>query len=476
MPGGLWPKIGSDAHVATAIRGAAIVLGAYFIGFLVFAILTQRGLVGDGAGYFLRLLIRRTVVSPEISRWAANLLTEWPVLLALSAGITDTTTWSVLYSVGLFCPSVATLALNWLLLAPGRKGLFALPLLSLAFGWMGSSYGIISQGQLAALWFWPTAFALAFARLDTVRGAALVLLLALPTILMHEAQCLYGPILAALAWWRARGEPRPGIRWLWVLVGLWLFAGAVLALYFTLVPLNPGDRAGFIAGLTRLYFVYQPPWSWNPPVVVALVSGALMAWCCWAEGWARRFRLVWLPAYGAFLLAAALAPLVFPDRFAPQLQLDARSWAVAVPLLLLAALVAWWAGLLPIRPTIRPLLALVVALATTAQITWQVAATLRWDAFIAGVRHELATHRGYLAYEAAFAPGTPVGPAAGALLATGWTFPQLSIALAPGGRVATIIGNPTPIGWQSFDPTRPAALPPATGIDYSEYVRALETQ
>ena len=31
MPGGLWPKIGSDAHVATAIRGAAIVLGAYIV-------------------------------------------------------------------------------------------------------------------------------------------------------------------------------------------------------------------------------------------------------------------------------------------------------------------------------------------------------------------------------------------------------------------------------------------------------------
>ena len=81
---------------------------------------------------------------------------------------------------------------------------------------------------------------------------------------MHEAQCLYGPILAALAWRRAHAERRPGIRWLWVLVALWLIAGAALALYFTLVPLNPGDRAGFIAGFTRLHFIYQPPWSWNP--------------------------------------------------------------------------------------------------------------------------------------------------------------------------------------------------------------------
>ena len=130
---------------------------------------------------------------------------------------------------------------------------------------------------------------------------------------------------------------------------------------------------------------------------------------------------------------------------------------------------------MPIGPTVRPLLALIVALAAAAQITWQVAATLRWDAFIAGVRHELASHRGYLAYDTAFAPGTPIGPAAGSLLATSWTLPQLSIALAPGGRVATIIGNPPPIGWQSFDPTRPAELPPAAGIDYTDYAKALAT-
>jgi hypothetical protein len=363
------------------------------------------------------------------------------------------------------------MALSWWLLPRDRKSLFVLPLLTLVFGWMGMSYGVISQGQLAALWFWPTAFALA--GVGPRAGVVVALILALPTILMHEALCLYGPILVTLAWLRARRERQTVIRGLWVLIGLWLVAATALALYFTLVPIKPSDRAGFIRGLTGLHFIGQSPWRFNPPVIVALVSAALMLTCCWAEGWARRFRALWLPAYCFFLLVAALAPIVLPDWFAPQLQLDARSWVSGVPLLLVAALIAHRVGLLPMRPTARPLLALIVGLAAAAQITWQVTATMRWSAFVAEFRRELASNHGYVPYEMAFAPGMPIGPAARSILASRWTFIDFSIAIAPHGRVATIIGNPLPKGWDPFDPTRPAALPRFPGIDYSDYVRAL---
>ena len=457
-------------------NAAAVILVAYFAGFLAFAILAQRGLVADGAAYFVEILTRHAVFSPEISRWAANLLMQWPMLLALRTGVTDVATLSYLFSFGLFYLSVFTLALSWFLLPAERKPLFVLPLLTLVFGWMGSSYAAISQSHVAALWFWPTAFALAGGGLRSSRGAAIILLLVLPTILMHEAMCLFGPILTAITWRRACREERPMIRSLWLLLGLWLLAGAALALYFTLVPISPEARHGFIAGLIRLRFLYQAPGLINPPVVIALVSGVAMALCCrGADAWARRFLAIWLPAYGALLLTCALAPIVFPASFAPRLQFEGRSWVVAVPLLLGASLVAERARLLAIGPTARPLLAIIVALATAAQITWQVAATLRWSAFIAEIRQVLENTRGYVPYETAFAVDTPIGPAAFDIGDRLDLFPQLSIALAPGGRVATIIGNPLPIRWQAFDPTRPAKLPAATGIDYSDYVKALTT-
>ena len=144
-----------------------------------------------------------------------------------------------------------------------------------------------------------------------------------------------------------------------------------------------------------------------------------------------------------------------------------------MPLVLGAALIAHQVGLLPIRPTVRPLLALIVGLAAAAQITWHVTATMRWSAFVAEARRQIASSHGYVPYETAFAPGTPIGPAARSILASHWTFLDFSIAIAPERRVATIIENPLPKGSQAFDPKRPDTLPKIPGMDYSGYVKAL---
>src|SRR5271166_2010913 len=80
----------------------AFLLACYFAGFLVLAILSRRGLVGDGAGYFTAILRDRAVLSPEVSRWTANLLTQWPVLTALRLGVTDLAALGYLHSFGLY--------------------------------------------------------------------------------------------------------------------------------------------------------------------------------------------------------------------------------------------------------------------------------------------------------------------------------------------------------------------------------------
>src|SRR5258706_493323 len=138
---------------------------------------------------------------------------------------------------------------------------------------------------------------LAFAVL-TQRGlvadGAAYFVVVLATLLLHEAMCMFGPILAVIAWRRAGGESRTPIRWLWHLVALWLIAAAALALYFTVVPINRLDRTGFIEGLTRLHFIRNEYGHWNPPVAIALVAALLMVLCCRAEGWMRRFLPIWL--------------------------------------------------------------------------------------------------------------------------------------------------------------------------------------
>ena len=106
--------------------------------------------------------------------------------------------------------------------------------------------------------------------------------------------------------------------------------------------------------------------------------------------------------------------------------------------------------------------------------TWQIAATVRWNEFIDRVRQMQASHYGLVAFETAFGPEETTGQSAMEILATDWTFPLLSIALAPHGRVAMIIGNPPSCRWQyCFNVTRSTVLPRVAGIDYSDYLTAL---
>ena len=449
-------------------------LGLYFVAFLAYAVASQRGLVADGAGYFVTLLTQRSIFSPEPSRWASNLLTEWPVLVALALGVTNLPLLSRLHSLGLYYLALAVLPASWLLLPRERKALAALPALTLVLGWMGSCYAAISQSQVMALWFWPAIFALAYADIRSAPRAGILLFLVLPTLLMHEAMCFLGPILAFVAFRRAAGESGRFAPWLWCCVALWLLAGTALAAYFTFVPFNPRDRAGFIHGIVRLHFLFYGPDKANPPVAIALLAGVLMFGCCLWENAFRRWLIFWMAAYAFLLVFAGLAPLLVPRLFAPELQSDARSWAITVPFLLACTYEASRLGLLRIRPSVRPLLMAIGAMAAMAQITWQISATAQWNSFLAQMRHQLAIGRGYIPYEAATGARIVAAPAARDLLATTWTFPQLSIALAPQGRVASIIGNPEPIGWQAFDPRRPASLPRIEGVDYTAYLSALD--
>jgi hypothetical protein len=252
-----------------------------------------------------------------------------------------------------------------------------------------------------------------------------------------------------------------------------MLAGCAIALYFTLVSFKQPDRIDFITGLVRFHFVFWAPQRVNTPALVAAAAAVAMLFCCIRERSARALLPIWLPVFALFLFSAGFAPVIAPGFFAPQLQFDARSWVVAVPLLLVVAAVANKLKLLPVPSTARPMLAMIVALTAVSQTTWQIAATVKWDQFVDDFRQVLANDRGFVPFDTAFGSGGTNRPSALSLLVTDWTLPSLSIALAPQGHVSSIVGNPGPISWQPFDPADPAALPRITGVDYTAYLDAL---
>src|SRR5262249_37511887 len=106
-----------------------------------------------------------------------------------------------------------------------------------------------------------------------------------------------------------------------------------------------------------------------------------------------------------------------------------------------------------------------------AQITWQLAATWRWSSWLGQFQTQLATRQGFVPWDMAFA--ATGRPTAAEIAATSWTFPDISIVLAPAGQVRAIVGNPDPEGWQPFNPRRPEELPRLPGVDYGLSLAAL---
>lgn len=456
-----WPKI-----------AAALIL-LYFAAFLLFATLTSRGLVADGANYYVSILETRAVYSPEFSRWTANVLIEFPMLVGLWLGIRDNDTLLGLFTLGQYYLAPASLVLCWFLLPGERKPLILMPLLSVTAGWMTSAYAGISQSQILALWFWPTAFAIAFLPLSLTRGGPLIAALVLPTILMHEGACLLCPFLAALALARLRSEDGAIARIGWIAIAIWEIAASVIGLYFTLVPIHPVARSDFIATITGLRFavIDRHP---NPPFFIALLSAGLGFIFYFWESLAKRYLHLWLWPFVAFLILAAFSPLILPRAFAPYTQSEARSWVVAVPLIVVVvAGIAYAAGLRRPSAAVRPLLLMILCLTLVSQITWQITATVRWYEFVEHVRGILKRNTGQVLYETAFAQNTKLGSKAYEVLASGWTFPHLSIALASDAKVQTIVTNPSWVRDQAFDPAQPAFLPRISWFDYGPYERAV---
>src|SRR5262252_7531777 len=62
---------------------------AYFFFATTLAIVSWRGLVADGVGYFLTLLVHPSPTTWWRSRIFADVLQQWPLVLAVRAGVTN---------------------------------------------------------------------------------------------------------------------------------------------------------------------------------------------------------------------------------------------------------------------------------------------------------------------------------------------------------------------------------------------------
>jgi len=455
-------------------RGVVAAVAAYLLAYLVYAIAEQQALFADGAAVLLRAVSAQSVSSLDKNRIIADALFQWPVLVASWLGVTDLETLSYLLGVGYHYLVVVSLPIAWCLLPRERKALMLFPILSLLFGWMGSSFLAIHQANALALWFWPVFFAVLFQPAERARDVMLLIVLALPMVGLYDTIVVLGPLLAAVAGWRWLRQPAAPHRWVWVALAVWFIVAAAIALGFILFPRSAGNRANFIWSLSSgAFLVGADGSSVNWPLALALLGVPLLVLAAWRPAWLSAARWVWLPPFLLFAVFVAFAPIVSPSTFLPVLRVYARAFAGFLPAgLAILVLVGEARGWQPSEAT-RSSLLLVLSLIAVAQITWHFVATAQWAGYLTIFRATLAERPGLIAFESTPMAKPTIGNQVLLRLSWGWTNPWLSVALAPQGRVSAIIATPGGRSAGTLDPTRATGLPPIAGVDYSDYVAAL---
>lgn len=454
-------------------RFAALSIGVYFTAFVIYAIGAERGLVADAPYYVVNIAAKRGFSFEEPGRRAAEILYQWPVVLAVRLGVTDLPRLGRFYAVGCAYLVFLSLIACWSLLPAARKPLILFPVLTIFLGWLASCYASMVEVHALVFWFWPVLFALLFRSLERHRDVILVLGLSLPMMLLYPTVVLLAPALAgvALQRWRARPADRHG--WAWLVLAIWFVLVTAVAAYLIVKPHDVPNRDTFLHQLEALAFLAAPDQGVNWPLALALVAMPLLLLCAWRPQMLQRWLTLWLLPFLLFALFTALSPVVALSSFAPNLQHAARAWESVAVALLLPPLYAHLSGRLNLAGAGRRLAFVVIAILAVAQITWQVATTAQWSGRLALLRTVLASRSGLIPIEETPLILQRIGLQALAPLGWSWTDPLLSIVLAPGGKVSAIVTAPKPIGWQPFDPAQPEALPKVPGIDYTRYLDAL---
>jgi hypothetical protein len=431
-----------------------------FLASVVQAVVAHRTLYQDGGHYLVALLETRRPTDWFWSRQYAQLLTQWPLALALRAGLTDLRACMTIQAAGLFylTPLAALLGLR---LAGGDRVLQSLVLIFVGAYYCNADFAIISESHVfAALVLLASVLLMRRTRLAPAGALALVVLAFLLTR-CYESMVLSGVLLAFLCAARLRQGAVEGqaARALLLLAAVVFLAGVGIAMHEILHPVSAANREGFLGSLTSFRWVHSG-------VVFVVVAAAAFLLSVRRGLFGRAGDLLFVLAAAAY----AAQPWFLPGTIIPGRHLAARV-LTSLPLAVLM-LVAFLAvqGKLRLREghLRRALVYLLVVI--IAQSVWHFGATRLWSQYVQSFQIALTRHEGFVLHQDIASELQH-----GGLFHWGWTEPTLSILLSQGGKVQAIFGNPA-LGWQPFDPTEPERLPKlgAYGVDYSAYLAALQ--
>jgi hypothetical protein len=452
-----------------------IAVFGYFVFATTLAIVSWRGLVADGVGFFLHLLVHPSPTTWWRSRIFADTLQQCPLVLALRVGVTNIDVLLYVHSFGIYYLGPLQLLFCYWIVPREKRTDLVWPLLSLFAGSMNAWFVAVTESHVMTFIFWPLVLFMLHGRVDQRIGLIVFLGLACASLLAYETMALQGLVLAGFAFWRSRRPSDSGERNLWRVIAGSFLLGAGVAIYSILNPHDTISRDGLVRDIFR--FAGTQVSDLNYPAILSFAALVLIALVFFGRALgAKTFRglIVFFAVAAVFV---AFAPVLMPDSLRPIQQFQARAWIGFLPAALAIAMTGVRTRNARLSPVVFERALIVISVLAFSQTTWQILATAQWRGYIQVVRSELSKHKGFIPYDRSPLSRQPDGIQVIRNLGWGWTYPSMSIALAPGGQVSTIFGaRPGP--WQPFDPQNPQELPKLSkyGIDYSAYLRAITSQ
>lgn len=428
-----------------------------------YAGLMLRGLYADGAFFATHLAAARDFVIMQTGRPFAEMLTQWPVVVAMCLGVTAPHAVALAFSLASnLVPGLLILACL-AALAPADRALFVLPAFVYVGGILSAQFTSVGEGLAATAYIWLILTATVSGPLTRGRGLLLAVL-ALGCLDLHEEMLFLGPVLIAGCVLRARRERQPAVRLPLGAVASCALAGTGVGLTLALHPVDAGERSNFVQSFLNFEWIYTPWPSVNLGSVLACAAALFLLLAFLRPSWGRVLAWVFLP----IALMAGLAAFAFPMLVAPATQFAARNNAALLSLpLSILFLLAQARPKLRAALTAAPVLGLVASLGLSVSL-WHLAATRDWIIYRDSVARVLDTAQGIV-------PATEVTQGKPLQerrllesMSWPWTNPDLSIVLLPRRVITSILANPAHhAGWEPYDLKNPASLPDIGGVTYS---------
>jgi hypothetical protein len=467
-PPGTGPKLAPHqtpliaALVASAIL--AVLIQAY-------AGATLRGVYADGSYFATRLAERNPFFHP--ARVMSSVIIQLPVMAAMRLGMQTPHSVALVFSVSSNLLPGLIILLCLPALPSDERHFFIFPAFAYFAGTLSAQFASDIEGLVATSYFWLLLCLITFGRL-TIFRLALIAVLAVGSLRLHEQMSFLGPILVVACALRWRDERRLLPRIVLSIVALCSIASAVIGAEYINHPFSAHARDSFVRELLGLYWLYNAS-GCNLPCILGILAVPCILITMVRPAWS--LATTWL--FAAMSIALTLAALWVDWLIVPSTQVSAR-YNVALMSLPLAALLLFARVHTPLATAIirNPARGIVVVLGLTVSL-WHVEATAQWSAFLAHFSKILRSHHGIIAWDTVVTPPGSRQAEIAAKMVWPWTNPDLSLVALPRSCVSSVVANPTWYvavgGWERHTISNLATMPAIPDVTYT-YLLAPDRQ